>query len=343
MYDLPFARPSFLGLIVFVLVAGFISILAARQRRRRLEQLGRPESVLVLSTLNPKQRRRSRVLLFIGLTLLSVGIAGPRWGKGGNEGVVVGRDLVIVLDFSRSMTLRDMSDPQHAERWQAAQQGLRDLIAVAQQQGGHRLGIVVFAAKPFLICPLTSDYEHVRARLDEFNPHAPPPEIRPDPDEPVTTGTAIGAALQQAVTAHDPRFPGYQDIVLVSDGSGPEIEAESEFGIRLAAERQIPVHVVGVGNPNTLSDLIFGMDDNLEFAQSKLEEGNLKEIARRTKGEYYPARQEVPALGNWFRQVLEPRPSRELSDDALPQPRDRAIWFLLAGCLCIVLAWVREP
>src|SRR3954468_3173445 len=345
MFSLPlsFARPSFLYLLILLPVLGAMAIVAARRRRAALARLGRPETVGGLSSLRPGSRRRSRLLVFAGLAALSLAVAGPRWGKGGEAGVVVGRDLVVVFDLSRSMTAADMADPARPQRWEAARAGLHDLASTVQQRGGHRLALVVFAARPWVACPLTSDYDHFRARLDEFSPTAPPPEVRPDPDEPLVTGTGIGAALRLALAVHDPRFPGYQDILLVSDGDGPSVEAESEGGIKDAADRQIPVHVVGVGGPARPTELVLGEGDSAEFVGTKLQEGFLKEIARRTHGEYLPARRDVPALGDWFARPIEPRPSRELADDALPQPKDRSVWFVGAGLLLLLLGWVREP
>jgi Ca-activated chloride channel homolog len=342
-FSLPFARPSFLYLLILVPVLGAMALVAARRRRAALARLGRPETVTGLSSLRPGSRRRSRLLMLVGLIGLILAVAGPRWGKGGEAGVVVGRDLVVVFDLSRSMTAADMADPVHRQRWEAGRAGLHDLVAAVERRGGHRLALVVFAARPWIVCPLTSDYDHFRARLDEFSPMAPPPETRPDPDEPLVSGTGIGAALRMGLAAHDPRFPGYQDLLLVSDGDGPGVETEVEGGIKDAADRQIPVHVVGVGDPTRPTELVLGEGDSAEFVGTKLQEGVLREIARRTRGEYLPARREVPPLGDWFARAIEPRPSRELSDDAIPQPKDRSIWFVGGGLLFLFLAWVREP
>jgi Ca-activated chloride channel homolog len=345
MFSLPlsFARPSFLYLLILLPVLGAMAIVAAQRRRRALARLGRPETVGGLSSLRPGTRRRSRLLVFAGLVGLILAVAGPRWGKGGEAGVVVGRDLVLVFDVSRSMTAADMADPAYPQRWEAARAGLHHLVTAVRERGGHRLALVVFAARPWVVCPLTSDYDHFLARADEFSPTAPPPEVRPDPDEPLVTGTGIGAALRMALAAHDPRFPGYQDILLLSDGDGPGVEAESEGGVKDATDRQIPVHVVGLGDPTRPTDLVLGEGDSAEFVGTKLQEPFLKEIARRTRGEYLPARRDVPPLGDWFARAIEPRPSRELSDDAIPQPKDRSIWFVGAGLLFVFLGWVREP
>lgn len=344
MLDQYFARPSFLYALPLLLLLGLAGIVANKARRRRLAIFGRPEASKSLSSLRPNARFRRRLLLFAALVVLIGAVAGPRWGKGGNEGVVVGRDIVLVLDLSRSMIVADIRDAELKQRWQAAKFAAQDMLATIRQRGGHRIGVVVYATHAFTICPLTSDYEHVRSRLDEFTPSAPPREIRAYPNDPEgISGTAMGAGIREAIAVHDARFPGYQDVILFSDGDGPDIEQELEFGIREAAQRQIPVHVIGIGDPKDAHKFEYGEGDEKHEVLSKLQEGILKDVARRTKGEYVPAHDELTPLGNWFTQVLEPRPSRELSDDALPQARGRGAWFLGAGLLLLVLAWVREP
>ena len=74
----------------------------------------------------------------------------------------------------------------------------------------------------------------------------------------MTSGTRIGEALKAAVAAHDKRFPGYQDIVLISDGDDPADDREWVRGADEARKAEIPVHTVGVGNPDEDYILAFG-------------------------------------------------------------------------------------
>jgi Ca-activated chloride channel family protein len=337
-----FARPFLLWLVFLLPLLGLLNYWAARRRQAALAAIGRPSAVTGQLT-HPRGRRGWLGLAYpLAWILLVVGIAGPRWGKSDEVGVAVGRDLVIVIDLSRTMLADDMSDSQNRARWQAARAGALDLLQAVARRGGHRVAVVVFAAKPKLMCPLTTDYEHVRAVLEDLNGDFPPPEIRPGNDPNVTSGTRIGAALVAAVQAHDERFPGSQDIILISDGDDPMPE-EKEWirGADAARAANIPVHTVGVGSPTQPAIFTVGREMP-ELVSTALQEDVLdKDIAQRTHGFYLAARRDVPALGEFFRTRIEPNPSREVSDDKIPQPKERYPWFLAPALLLFLVGWLR--
>jgi Ca-activated chloride channel family protein len=272
--------------------------------------------------------------------LLVLGVAGPRWGKSDEPGVAVGSDLVVVIDLSRSMLAADMSDPQDRTRWQAARAGALDLLQAVEQRGGHRVAVIVFAAHPKLLCPLTTDYEHARAVLEDIDGDYPPPEIRPGADPNVTSGTRIGAALVAAVKAHDERFPGSQDIVLISDGDDPGDDKEWVKGSDAARAANVPVHTVGVGDPNQPTVMTLGRDVQ-ELVSTQLQEGPLKQIAAETRGQCLAARRDVPALGEFFRTRIEPNASRTYTGDQVPQPKERYAWFLAPALALFLVGWLR--
>ena len=192
-----------------------------------------------------------------------------------------GRDLVIVIDLSRSMQAPDMADPSAPTRGRGAA-GALDLLAGVARRGGHRVAVVVFAAHPKVLCPLTTDYDHLRSVIGDLDGMYPPPEIRPRAAEEIS-GTRIGAALKAAVEAHDMRFAGYQDIVLISDGDDPTEDREWLRGSDEARKAQIPVHTVGVGDPFEDYVLTFGE----ELAPTRLREEPLKQIAAETARTLY--------------------------------------------------------
>src|SRR4051794_25913226 len=121
---------------------------------------------------HPPRRRRLLGLAYpLAWTALILGLAGPRWGLSDETGVAVGRDVVVVLDLSRSMLADDTAGPA---RWQSAKAGVLDLLDAAARRGGHRGGLVGFAAKPKLVCPLTTDYRHLPAKVGELGGGNPP-------------------------------------------------------------------------------------------------------------------------------------------------------------------------
>jgi Ca-activated chloride channel family protein len=282
--------------------------------------------------------RRGLGLMYpLAWLLLVLGVAGPQWGKSDEVGVAVGRDLVIVIDLSRSMLADDMSDPKAKTRWEAARAGALNLLQAVARRGGHRVAVVVFAAKAKLLCPLTTDYEHVRAVLEDLDGKYPPPEIRPGNDPNAVSGTRIGAGLIAAVQSHDEQFTGSQDIILISDGDDPVSDKEWLLGSSAAAAAHIPVHTVGVGGVTTPAIL----EDVPDLVGTMLHEQPLKQIAEDTRGHYLAARRDTPNLGEFFRTRIEPNPSREYTGDQIPQPKERYPWFLAPALLLFLIGWLR--
>ncbi|MCS6865826.1 MAG: VWA domain-containing protein [Gemmataceae bacterium] len=338
-----FRQPVMLWLLGIVPLLGILNRLAQRRNRAALAAVGRPATVAG-QLIQPQKRTRWHGWAYpLAWVLLVVGWAGPRWGRSDEVGVALGRDVVLVIDLSRSMWADDMSDPVHRSRWEAARAGALDLLQAIARRGGHRVAVVVFAAKAKLLCPLTTDYEHVRVILEDLHGVYPPPEIRPGADPTITSGTRLGAALVLAVQTHDRQFTGSQDIILLSDGDDPAAEQKEWLrGVNAAIAATIPVHTVGIGDPTGAIDpskqRVVIIDDEPQFATA-LHEEPLQQIARETRGEYLPARREVPALGEFFRSRIEPQPSRLYSGDPLPQQQDRSVWFLAAALALFTLGW----
>ncbi len=343
------ARPELLLVLLVLPVFALLNAHAARQRRRASDAAGRPAAVAGLLT-RPRVGRR-----WIGLAYptawvaLVLGLAGPRWGRSEEPGVAVGRDVVLVLDLSRSMLATDLSNS--TARWEAGRNGFHDLIETLRRRGGHRVAVVVFAARAKVLVPLTTDYDHAAAVLDEIDGRHLTPDLRPAPD--AVSGTRIGAALLLAVGTHDPRFPGSQDIILVSDGDDPlgAVEEEWRRGSDAAGAASIPIYVVGVGDPTEQGQVIYVDGEPLEFqpredlppdwVRTRLDEEPLRRIAAETGGKYVAARKDTPRLGEFFRAAVEPNPSRTVSDDSIPQPKDRAAWFLAGALGLFLVGWLR--
>jgi Ca-activated chloride channel family protein len=324
---------SLLGLMPLL---GLLGALALRRRNRALARLGSQPALELLVA----ERRWVRLLrgfcASLGLTVLVVGIAGPQWGRDWSQAVAPGRDLVVVLDLSRSMFAEQPS------RLQRAKQALADLSRALEARGGHRVGLVVFAAHARVACPLTHDYDHFREVVEGFGADRLPPDIAATDDD--ESGTRIGAGLRAAVELHEPRFAGYQDILLLSDGDDPARDGEWRLPAAEARARGIPVHTVGIGDPDEDGTVPTADGTPLEHdgqaVKTRLREEPLRDIAEMTEGTYIPAHTRTLPLGRLFRERIESRPVRDDAEDALPQYRQHYPWFLGGALLLLTFAVV---
>src|SRR5262245_51834048 len=98
-----FANPWALYLLAAVPALAVAGLLAARRRRRAVAGLGSAAALRSLAAREGFGPALRSVLLGAALTWLAVGVAGPQWGLDPEGAVAQGRDLVVVLDLSRSM------------------------------------------------------------------------------------------------------------------------------------------------------------------------------------------------------------------------------------------------
>jgi Ca-activated chloride channel family protein len=327
-----FSTPTFLALLAALPVLAALGFWARRRRRAALLRVGSIPVVGAALAVRDRSAGLRGMCLSMGILLLAIGIAGPQWGREWLQ-AAAGRDVVVVLDMSRSMLAEQPS------RFERAKTALADLSWTVQRRGGHRLGLVVFAGGAKIVCPLTHDYDHFREALAQLDAQEPAEELRPESSR---SGTRIGMGLVAAIRqAHDPRFRGFQDILLVSDGDDPLRDEEWRGGISAAHAQGIPVHAVGVGDPEKAS-LIPTPSGPLRHRDqpvlTKLEEKPLQEIARLTGGRYVAAHTKALPLGELFLAQVESRPGQDDGEagEAMQVYRQRFAWFL--GPALVLLA-----
>jgi Mg-chelatase subunit ChlD len=333
------AYPQTLWLLFVLIALASLAVVAWLSRRRKWRLLGRSAALAVLSSRLPGRRWIRVALVALGLCLAGLGMAGPQWGREKAEVTSAARDLVVVLDVSRSMLAEMPSRQLRAQRL------LADLAKTLSTRGGHRVALVISAAKAQLVVPLTTDYELFAAAVFEQDAGRLMPELRPGKEGPVS-GTRLGEGLQQAVAAHDPKYHGSQVILLVSDGDDPANDGEWKDGATAARKLGIPVYTVGVGDPDRPSKIRLGehiLTHSGKPVETVLHEDVLKEIARRTDGVYFPVRTDNAVPGTLFQAVLEASAARPRETPPLENPRPRYRWFFgPAALLLFASLFVRE-
>jgi Ca-activated chloride channel family protein len=331
------ANPELLAALAVLPAIAVLTSIDARRRRRVLVNVGglpRPSTSVRWS------RAIRGACLLLGLVALIGATTGPRWGRDESPVTAPGRDLVVVLDCSKSMLAET---PSRLER---ARTALLDLADTLARVGGHRVALVTFAARAKVACPLTHDYDHFRECVSDLDPQILDAELGPVNGS--ASGTRIGPGLCEAVRACDARFAGATDIWLLSDGDDPARDGEWQSGIDAARASGLPVYTVAIGDPMVGSAIeIDGrpLQHDGKEVRTRLEEAPLRAIAEATGGICFPARTRPVALGTLCRDVIAARQLRDENDDSLPVTRDRSRLFygsslvLLAGSILFGSIW----
>jgi len=326
-----FARPWVLWLLAVVPVLGILAWRADVWRRRALARVG-GRQVHQLQ----EQRRRGRFWANLGvqtgLVLCVLAAAGPQWGLDWGTATTSGRDIVLVVDVSRSMTAEVPSRIEQARR------ALTDLLAALRQRGGHRVGVVLFAGRPLVACPLTQDYDHAGAVLDQLDELRRDPDLGPGPRE--ASGTRLGRGLVEGLRMRDEQSRGVFDVILLSDGDDPSGDLEWEFGVLEARAAEVPISVVGVGDAVQDAVIPDFRDGSGQPVRTRLNEDPLRKIASATEGRYDHLRR--TALDRFYLDAIDRLPRRGDAIDALPTPQARYPLFLVPALVLLALGLGRR-
>ena len=296
--------------------------------RRREQRLTRFMSAAMQAKLRPSCSVTRQVwqsgLIATGALLLLLAAARPQWGA--KEEIVYqrGRDLLIVLDVSRSMLAADV----HPNRLQRAKADIMDLI---KELRGDRAGLLVFRHKAALLCPLTTDYSYLTQALEAADITSAP-----------RGATDIGDAIQTALDHFDDEEGTHKAIILISDGE--DLSGRALKSAEKAAERNIPIFTVGLGDRQGAR--IPDADGRSGYSQyrgedviTRLDNQSLYDIAKATGGAYVPvetASMTDITLGTLYRDHLRHIAARDLEESLQRRYVERFQLFLLPGVLLLL-------
>ena len=272
----------------------------------------------------PGSRLPRLVLMLAGLALCIAALARPQWGEVTSEIKGRGRDVLILVDVSRSMLANDLP-PSRLKR---AKLAAEDLV---RQLGSERIGIIAFAGTAFLQAPITADHAAVLTAIQELDP-----EIIPQP------GTNICAALRCAEEAFDRTEGGQRALVLISDGE--ELEAD---GVALAKElsAKMRIFTLGVGSPEGSVLMVPSPKGGMEYIRdeagkpvlSKLDESRLEEIAT-AGGGFYSRLMAGPAeVKHNAEEGIGVMDEHEVSVEMKTRAVERVQWPLGGALACLAL------
>ena len=279
MSDWFFGQPMMVHLIwPFLFFIGFLW-----SKRRAQEQ----EFQALFQTMQENQlvervsfSTRKIQLIWLGLAGISLIIALMRPQKLEEETYSQLRheaDVMVVMDVSKSMLAEDAL-PNRLSRAKSA------VSEMVEQFVGYRVGLIGFAGRASVLCPLTKDYSFFHIALQSASPYSIS-----------RGGTNIGDGLRKALHSFSDGQAA-RLIILITDGE--DHDSFPMEAAKTAKELGIPIVAIGFGDENgseiVITDPKTGgrtviMDQSGQPVISRLDGELLREIALETDGVFVPA------------------------------------------------------
>lgn len=270
-----FAHPY---LLLLLLVLPLLAWLKGRR--------GRPAAFLYSSTqlvagVSSASRSRSgqflAALRWLALAVLIVALAQPRLSRSEKTIRASGVDIVVAMDLSGSMESEDFElNGKRVNRLAMAKDVLKRFI---EKRPNDRIGLVAFAAKAYVACPLTLDHDFLEQNLDRLKLHM------------IEDGTAIGSGLSAAVNRLRDLKAKSKIVILMTDGQNNAGKIPPLTAAEAAAALETKVYTIGIGTrgqaPFPVVDL-FGRR-TYQMIPVNIDEETLTRIAEQTRGKYYRA------------------------------------------------------
>ena len=324
---LRFVHPEAFLLLWLLLPLAAALYLAGRARRRDARRFRAvPEQAA------PAWGARPLLAAFTlaGLTLLVIGIARPGWESSPTTVERRGRDVVFVVDTSRSMLAKDLA-PNRLER---AKLAILDAVEVLD---GDRVALVAYAGSAVVKSPLTFDYGFFRMAVQQLS---------------VTSVSRGGSLLGDALRAvHDDVLDNqvreFKDVLLITDGGDHEsfpveaAEALGQGGARILA--------IGLGDDTAgqpIPDLQRSdpggaayVEHDGEVVLSALDADLLRAVAGATPaGRYVHWATGNLDLGRLYREMIAAAPGRLLEAEAVELISERFQIFIGLALLLFAVA-----
>ncbi len=268
-----FAHPWFF--LFLIVVAGLAALYIAAQLSgyRRYLRFANTDLLDSVAPNRPSHwRHLSAVLMIVGLTLLTIAMAGP------TNDVKVPRNravVMLVIDVSQSMRATDIPPTRLAAAQEAAKQFVSELTP------GINLGLVAYAGTATVLVSPTTNRDTTKASIDKLQMA-----------DRTATGEGIFTALQSIATVGAVIGGGDEPpparIVLLSDGketvpSNPDNTKGAFTAARMAKEQGVPISTISFGTPYGYVEI------NDQRQPVPVDDATLKKIAQLSGGNAYNA------------------------------------------------------
>lgn len=260
--------------------------------------------------------RLRRTLALLAWAMLLLAAARPQYLGAPEDVPRSGRDLLLAVDTSGSMSTEDMQlGGAPATRFAAIQAIGSDFI---HRRAGDRVGLILFGTRAYLMVPLTFDLKTVATQLADSTIGLAGRE------------TAIGDAVGLGVKRLRARPQKQRVMVLLTDGVNTAGELDPNKAIDLAVANGVRIYTIGIGADELRVDSLFG--SRIVNPSADLDEKMLKHMADATGGRYFRARDSAELAGI-YRAIDKLEPVADTQQSL--RPVDEIYWLPLGVAMLL--------
>ena len=262
-------------------------------------------------------------LKIAALGMLVTALARPILRTAWSEDSVNGVDIMLAMDVSTSMQIKDVKP----SREEAARQILARFISGRDRD---RMGLVAFAGRPVTRCPLTTDRQVLRDLLDSTS------------NQGLDDGTAIGDALLMAGNRLRKSNAKSRVVVLLTDGQNNMGSVDPISASKAIASLGIRIYTIGLGTVGTFTQDFKLPDGTVQQGQiqSDMDAKTLAEVARTGNGKFFRAL-DRDALQNAY-DAIDRLERTKISTNTHWEVHERFVAWVLAALGLLLLAMVLE-
>lgn len=285
-----FANLYFLIFIPLIILLFFIS------RKKSTLKFSSVKLLKSYGYKNTIKHKLGRYFILAGIILLVLAMARPQLPESNEQIAKQGIDIAMALDVSGTMQSVDFKP----NRLEVARKTIDDFV---QKRSSDRISLIVFAGTAYTRVPLTLDHNVVRESLKEIS------------FDSVNEGrTAIGMAISVGLNRLKKSDSPSKIMIVVTDGANNAGSIDPDTASDLAKDLGIKIYTIGVGSDRTyIPQEVFGKTVYQEV-EGDLNEELLKNIAEKTNGQYYRAK-DPEALSRIFEDISKLEKTRFDNDD----------------------------
>jgi len=214
----------------------------------------------------------------LAAALMIVGLARPQREHSRTEVTANGIDIVLGLDVSGSMQALDfLVDNRRVNRIEVVKSVVSKFI---EERPSDRIGLIAFAAAPYLVSPLTLDHDWLQQNLERVSTAVAADD-----------GTAIGSGIAAGVNRLRTTAAKSKVMILLTDGMNNTGKISPVAAAEAAKALGVKIYTIGVGVRGMAPIPVRDEAGRLHLIMDKVDvdEKTLETVASVTGGTFYRA------------------------------------------------------